>query len=86
MHQSRKSPSETISRVIPICHKQTPDYRSDTLITAKATDCEAASVVCDMNSPQLRMTYHAAGELLQGGAAALLSVCWLLFWEGVEAG
>lgn len=35
-----------------------------------------------MNSPQLWMTYHAAGELLQGGAAALLSVCWLLCWEG----
>lgn len=31
------------------------------------------------------MTYHTAGELLQGGAAALFSVCWLLFWEG-EAG
>lgn len=30
------------------------------------------------------MTYHTAGELLQGGAAALLSVCWLLFWEGEE--
>lgn len=39
-------------------------------------------MVCDMNSLQLRMTYHAAGELLQGGAAALLSVCWLLLWEG----
>lgn len=31
------------------------------------------------------MTYHTAGELLQGGAAALFSICWLLFWEG-EAG
>lgn len=86
MHPSRKSPPEVVIRVAPICtgtNKQTPDYRSDTVITAKATDCEAASVVCDMNSPQLRMTYHAAGELLQGGAAALLSVCCLLFWEGV---
>lgn len=32
------------------------------------------------------MTYHTAGELLQGGAAALLSVCWLLFWEGGKQG
>lgn len=39
-------------------------------------------MVCDMNSPELRGTYHTAGELLQGGAAPLLSVCWLLFWEG----
>lgn len=39
-----------------------------------------------MNSPQLRMTYHAAGELLQGGAAALLSVCWLLCWGGEGGG
>ena len=30
------------------------------------------------------MTYHTAGELLQGGAAALFSVCWLLFWEGKQ--
>lgn len=29
-----------------------------------------------------KVTYHTAGELLQGGAAALLSVCWLLFQEG----
>lgn len=43
-------------------------------------------MVCDMNSPQLRMTYHAAGELLQGGAAALLSVCWLLCWGGEGGG
>lgn len=32
------------------------------------------------------MTYHTAGELLQGGAAALLSVCWLLCWEGGKQG
>lgn len=82
MHQSRKRPSDTVIRVAPISHKQTPNYRSDTGLTAKATECEAASVLCDMNSPQLRMTYHAAGELLQGGAAALLSVCWLLLWRG----
>lgn len=43
-------------------------------------------MVCDVNSPQLWMTYHAAGELLQGGAAALLSVCWLLCWEGRGGG
>lgn len=32
------------------------------------------------------MTYHAAGELLQGGAAALFSVCWLLFGGGGKQG
>lgn len=49
----------------------------------KPADSEAASVLCDMKTAHsTKVTYHTAGELLQGGAAALLSVCWLLFQEG----
>lgn len=53
----------------------------------KPADSEAASVLCDMKTAHsTKVTYHTAGELLQGGAAALLSVCWLLFQEGGGVG
>lgn len=51
---------------------------SDMWLVAKASDGEPAGVVCKSSSRRLK-TYHAAGELLQGGAAALFSVCWMLF-------
>lgn len=53
----------------------------------KPADSEAASVLCDMRTAHsTEVTYHTAGELLQGGAAALLRVCWLLFQEGGRGG